>query len=67
MADQLKVERTGGFAGFGGPHLKSRGEISTNELSPADLAALDALFDDDTHAGRGRGQSGWLCVSDNQE
>ena len=49
--DQLKVERIGGFAGFGGAHLKSRGELSTSELSPADLAALEALFHDDTHAG----------------
>ena len=49
--DQLKVERLGGFAGFGGPHLKSRGELSTSELSPADITALDALFKDDTHAG----------------
>ena len=48
---QLKVERIGGFAGFGGSHLKSRGELSTSELSPADLAALDTLFADDTHAG----------------
>jgi len=49
--DQLKVERIGGFAGFGGSHLKSRGELSTSELSPADSAVLDALFHDDTHAG----------------
>ena len=49
--DQLRVERIGGFAGFGGPHLKSKGELSTTELSPADLAAVDALFHDDTHAG----------------
>lgn len=49
--DQLKVERIGGFAGFGGPHLKSRGELSTTELSPADSDALDALFQEDTHAG----------------
>ena len=49
--DQLKVERLGGFAGFGGPHLKSRGEFSTSELSPADLAAIDALFQEGEHAG----------------
>lgn len=49
--NQIKVERVGGFAGFGGAHLKSRGELATTELSPADLAALDALFQDETHAG----------------
>lgn len=49
--DQLKIERIGGFAGFGGAHLKSRGELSTTELSPADLAALDALFQENVHAG----------------
>ena len=49
--DQLKIERLGGFAGFGGPHLKSRGELSTSELSPADLAALEALFQEGAAAG----------------
>ncbi|MFN2578084.1 MAG: protealysin inhibitor emfourin [Pyrinomonadaceae bacterium] len=49
--DQLKIERLGGLAGFGGAHLKSKGELSRNELSPADLAALDALFQENSHAG----------------
>lgn len=40
----LKIERTGGFAGFGGPHLKSRGEVAFDSLSPTDQAAVDALF-----------------------
>jgi hypothetical protein len=48
MADQdrIKIERLGGFGGFGlsGSHLKSRGEVSESELSPADLKSLDALF-----------------------
>jgi hypothetical protein len=43
---QLQVERIGGFAGYGlpGSHLKSRGELSMSELSPADLQAVEALF-----------------------
>jgi hypothetical protein len=40
----LKVERFGGFAGYGHGHLKSRGEIAQSALSPADQAAVDALF-----------------------
>jgi len=55
MADRdlVTIERVGGFAGFGlpGSHLKSRGELSTSELSPADLQALDALFEADPPAG----------------
>lgn len=55
MADQdlVKIERVGGFAGFGlpGSHLKSRGELSTSELSPADLRALDSLFQGDDREG----------------
>ena len=51
MADQnrVKIERLGGFAGFGlpGSHLKSRGEVSESELSPADLQSLNALFEGD--------------------
>jgi len=51
--DRVTIERVGGFAGFGlpGSHLKSRGELSASELSPADLQALDALFKADAHVG----------------
>jgi hypothetical protein len=42
--DRLQVERTGGYAGFGGPHLKSRGEVALSHLSPADRQAIEALF-----------------------
>jgi len=44
---RIKVERIGGFAGFGlpGSHLKSRGEGELSELSDADRGALDALFE----------------------
>jgi hypothetical protein len=44
--DRLKIERIGGFAGFGGPHLKSRGEVALSDLSPADRQAVDELFND---------------------
>ena len=44
--DRLKIERVGGFAGFGGPHLKSRGEVAVSDLSAADQKTLDALFAD---------------------
>jgi hypothetical protein len=40
----LKVERVGGMAGFGGPHLKSHGDVAVDSLSPADQAAIDTLF-----------------------
>ena len=45
--DRVYIERVGGLAGFGlpGSHLKSKGDISMTELSPADRSALDALFD----------------------
>ena len=45
--DRIQIERTGGFAGFGlpGSRLQSRGEIALSELSSADRAAIDALFD----------------------
>ena len=45
--DRIHIERTGGFAGFGlpGSHVQSRGEMTWSELSPADRAAVDALFE----------------------
>ena len=42
--DIVKIERLGGIAGFGGPHLKSRGECSLGDLSAADQATIDKLF-----------------------
>jgi hypothetical protein len=44
--DRLQVERIGGLAGFGGPHLKGRGELALSDLSPADRHAIEALFND---------------------
>jgi hypothetical protein len=43
---RLQIERIGGFAGFGGPHLKSRGELALSDLSPADIQAVEGLFND---------------------
>jgi hypothetical protein len=44
---RLKVERLGGFGGFGlpGSHLRSRGEVERSQLAAADREQLDALFD----------------------
>ena len=44
---QVLVERLGGFGGFGlpGSRLRSRGNVDDATLSPADRAAVDALFD----------------------
>jgi hypothetical protein len=43
----LKVERVGGFAGFGGPgsHIRSQGEIDSAALADADRARVEALFE----------------------
>jgi hypothetical protein len=42
--DRLQVERIGGFAGYGGPHLKSRGEVALSDLPPADRQLVESLF-----------------------
>ena len=44
--DRLKIERVGGIAGFGGPRLKSRGEVALSDLSSADRKAVESLFAD---------------------
>jgi hypothetical protein len=44
--DRLKIERVGGVAGFGGPHLKSRGEVALSDLPAADQKVIDQLFAD---------------------
>src|SRR5258707_7824617 len=46
IVDRLQIERIGGLAGFGGPHLKSRGELAVSDLSPADRQAVEDLFSD---------------------
>ena len=44
--DEVKVERLGGLAGFGGARsrLKSSGQVSVASLSPADRDGLKGLF-----------------------
>jgi hypothetical protein len=42
--NEVRVEQLGGFAGFGGPHLKSSGVVDLSRLSPADRATLESLF-----------------------
>ena len=44
--DRLKIERVGGTAGFGGPHLKSRGEVALSDLPAADQKTMESLFAD---------------------
>lgn len=51
----LSVERIGGLGGFGlpGSHLKSKGQISINDLSQDDARKLDGYFEGtlSTHSG----------------
>ena len=42
--DKLTIERIGGLAGFGGRHLKSRGEVDLAILPEADQATVRRLF-----------------------
>ena len=44
--DRLVIEQIGGFAGFGGPHLKSRGEVPLSALSAEDRQIVESLFND---------------------
>ena len=50
----LKVERIGGFAGFGGfnSRLRSIGEIDLNKLSQEDKETVDNLFKSQKNAGK---------------
>ena len=42
--DCVMVERVGGLAGFGGPRLKSAGEVAMSALSAADRKSIEAMF-----------------------
>jgi hypothetical protein len=53
----VKIERVGGVGGFGGPHLKSRGECALADLSAADQAAVDGLFQTKGRAKRALGNA----------
>jgi hypothetical protein len=52
--DLVKVERVGGLAGFGGPRLKSAGEVAMSALSAADRKAIEAMFRVAARAGAGK-------------
>jgi len=41
----LTIERLGGLAAFGGPHLKSEGQLAFADLPPDDQAKVEKLFD----------------------
>jgi len=43
-SDRLEVERVGGFAGFGGGHLRSRGSLAGRQLTPKERERIDALM-----------------------
>ena len=51
----LTIERLGGFAGFGGPNLKSEGTVTFSELSEGDKQAVKALFAKGAQASPGHG------------
>jgi hypothetical protein len=55
--DRLKIERVGGIAGFGGPHLKSRGEVALSDLSSADRKTVESLFAGPNTPGPRRGEA----------
>jgi len=52
--DCLIVERMGGLAGFGGPRLKSAGEVAISVLSAEDRKAVDAMFLGAARTGEGK-------------
>jgi len=53
-SDRVTVERVGGLAGFGGPRLKSAGEVAMSALSAKDRKAIEALFRGAARAGAGK-------------
>ena len=52
--DCVEVERVGGLAGFGGPRLKSAGEVAMSALSAEDRKAIEAMFRGAARAGAGK-------------
>jgi hypothetical protein len=42
---KLSIERLGGVAGFGGPNIKSEGQLDSSDLSPEDQAKVEKLFE----------------------
>jgi len=52
--DRVMVERVGGLAGFGGPRLKSAGEVAMSALSAEDRKAIEAMFRGAARPGAGK-------------
>ncbi len=52
--DCVRVERVGGLAGFGGPRLKSAGEVAMSALSAADRKVVKAMFQETARSGAGK-------------
>ena len=52
--DCVIVERVGGLAGFGGPRLKSAGEVAMSALSAADRKVVEAMFRGAARSGEGK-------------
>jgi hypothetical protein len=46
--DRVDIERLGGFAGFGGGHLRSRGSAHGRDLTPAVRSEVASLLDGKT-------------------
>lgn len=44
QTDRIDVERLGGFAGFGGGHLRSRGNLMGHQLTPEERERINALM-----------------------
>ena len=51
MSKLLNIERVGGLAGFGGPHLKSVGSLDLASLPEHEQSAIEALFSQNWQAG----------------
>jgi hypothetical protein len=42
---KVTIERLGGMGGFGGPNIKSEGQIESSDLSADDQAKVEKLFE----------------------
>ena len=56
---KLKIERLGGFAGFGSKNLQSIGEIDFDKLSKEDKKTVEDLFKSHGKAETSRGADGF--------
>jgi hypothetical protein len=58
---KLRVERIGGFAGFGGAgsRLRSRGEVELTDLSASEQQAVESLFQSPANPEPSQGRDGF--------